>query len=695
MMLAQRKLIMIIFFASFLYALPVSVLNVSAQSEIEVNVESTAPSLNNINEIVNARREYKQSIAENEAALDKNLERLEGMRGMGSAYGTSDPQYSHVHGDSWVDEAIEKAKADYYDTNKRQKERLQRTLIESSLGMSFSDSSWWDLDFNRAVPNEALSRATSTNDECQAAMDIFFYIQSNLDRLSPSQAVSGFDFLGFAADQNILRLGDRLKRIATLEKRLHSSADFKNITGEFAPDILTERQKEEFLKETLAAIMDESAAQIKMETGVDKISFSPSSIRSYEDAAVGLLYLLNPVVAKGVDKTRKGAKIVFDFWRNYQGSTQQEQGRWKLEIFERAMEYQWTPERAKREIRRINQQKRAIEDNIRVSGLIFEDQMDKENEVHDANMEFLVKAQAKQLAMANDFFRYHQQFYSDDPDEKSRALDEYRTWLLNFDREIKNHELGESIRDIHHRAIQSFDPVPEDPSSVMERKYSELDLDRYHLIVRKEFGELLREEKERHVHKVDSITSVFFRHVEENLDAHIKAQIQQDAIRDFILPLTERQEQQARESIVEKGVQNILELDHERLLQVFGHIGVELGSQELYCLCRTQFLRHLNVRYHPESMAHMPHIIEGMTCYLPGPPCTARGFGCQRDTLPTDIRVWRSCAPSAIERVQEIVGAAGEGNDVKLSGKKLDESECEDTASGQESESIDELCFDL
>ena len=86
------------------------------------------------------------------------------------------------------------------------------------------------------------------------------------------------------------------------------------------------------------------------------------------------------------------------------------------------------------------------------------------------------------------------------------------------------------------------------------------------------------------------------------------------------------------------------------------------------CLCREAHYGSSTTRqfYHPDTLGEFN---PAYSCQHPGPPCIVAGFGCFRNPLPSDPKIWETC----IKYHRIGVTKDKNGKSVPGSGKRLDE----------------------
>ncbi|AHK80619.1 hypothetical protein M911_04975 [Ectothiorhodospira haloalkaliphila] len=125
------------------------------------------------------------------------------------------------------------------------------------------------------------------------------------------------------------------------------------------------------------------------------------------------------------------------------------------------------------------------------------------------------------------------------------------------------------------------------------------------------------------------------------------------------------------------ALKRIIGMDYERQKQVFERIGIPVSDDFYHCLCsRARYgSSTTSTSYHP---AALPGWDDMYICGRPGGPCMTRGFGCWRNPLPSDPRIWRFCSGrdgyAGEDILEDLLGALSELPQAGIDyGQKLDE----------------------
>lgn len=86
-----------------------------------------------------------------------------------------------------------------------------------------------------------------------------------------------------------------------------------------------------------------------------------------------------------------------------------------------------------------------------------------------------------------------------------------------------------------------------------------------------------------------------------------------------------------------------ISLPHDRQLLVLQSLGVSVPQDFYNCVCRAAGYGSPGTSqyYHPDTIGTYD---ERYSCQHPGPPCIVSGYGCSRHDLPSDPKIFESCA---------------------------------------------------
>ena len=128
-------------------------------------------------------------------------------------------------------------------------------------------------------------------------------------------------------------------------------------------------------------------------------------------------------------------------------------------------------------------------------------------------------------------------------------------------------------------------------------------------------------------------------------------------------PADPAQIEQRRAHIVER----LSKLSHAKLAETLKALDVTPPADFYHCLCKGAGYGSSSTRqyYHPGTIGEFNAMY---SCSQPGDPCVVEGYGCFRNPLPSDPKVWEGCLAS--QRIGVVKDAAG--NDDPNSGERLD-----------------------
>lgn len=98
-----------------------------------------------------------------------------------------------------------------------------------------------------------------------------------------------------------------------------------------------------------------------------------------------------------------------------------------------------------------------------------------------------------------------------------------------------------------------------------------------------------------------------------------------------------------RTAAQDKVMTELFSLPHDRLMTTLKALGVTPSDDYLSCVCRAAGYGTSSTQqyYHPGTIGDYD---KRYTCQHPGEPCVVSGFGCTRHPLPSDPKIWESCA---------------------------------------------------
>lgn len=137
----------------------------------------------------------------------------------------------------------------------------------------------------------------------------------------------------------------------------------------------------------------------------------------------------------------------------------------------------------------------------------------------------------------------------------------------------------------------------------------------------------------------------------ESLQLIAKACVQQDALSRYSLPIARGQcETIRKKGVVEKAIPcekgdvlcKLTRLPHDRLMSTLKALGVEPSQGFLNCVCRTAGYGSPGASqfYDPNTIGEYD---VRYACQQPGPPCIVAGYGCTRNPLPRNNKIWIDC----------------------------------------------------
>lgn len=116
------------------------------------------------------------------------------------------------------------------------------------------------------------------------------------------------------------------------------------------------------------------------------------------------------------------------------------------------------------------------------------------------------------------------------------------------------------------------------------------------------------------------------------------------AVMPFGLTLAlQAQEAPPRTAAQDKVMTELFSLPHDRLMTTMKALGVTPSDDYLSCVCRAARYGSIGTQqyYHPGTIGDYN---KRYTCQHPGEPCVVSGYGCSRHPLPSDPKIWESCA---------------------------------------------------
>jgi len=116
----------------------------------------------------------------------------------------------------------------------------------------------------------------------------------------------------------------------------------------------------------------------------------------------------------------------------------------------------------------------------------------------------------------------------------------------------------------------------------------------------------------------------------------------------------------ARTEREQQAIAAFLAMGHKRHLDVMKELGIKPGDGYLDCVCRSAGYGSSSTAqfYHPDTIGDYN---KAYSCTQPGEPCVVSGFGCGRYPLPSDPRIWDSCANGKSPLDALIAGLKGRG----------------------------------
>ncbi|MDZ4094257.1 MAG: hypothetical protein U1D35_05035, partial [Paracoccaceae bacterium] len=115
-----------------------------------------------------------------------------------------------------------------------------------------------------------------------------------------------------------------------------------------------------------------------------------------------------------------------------------------------------------------------------------------------------------------------------------------------------------------------------------------------------------------------------------------------------LLPLglalaVQAQDTPPRTAAQERVMTELFSLPHDRLITTMKALGVSASVEYLSCVCRAAGYGSSSAQqyYHPDTIGDYD---KRYSCQHPGDPCIVSGFGCMRHPLPSDPKLWESCA---------------------------------------------------
>lgn len=111
-------------------------------------------------------------------------------------------------------------------------------------------------------------------------------------------------------------------------------------------------------------------------------------------------------------------------------------------------------------------------------------------------------------------------------------------------------------------------------------------------------------------------------------------------------------------------VSEVLKLPHDKLMIFLEKIGSKPSEAMLNCVCRAAGYGSPGTAqmYHPDTLGTYD---KRYSCQHPGDPCIVSGYGCTRHPLPSDKRIWDSCAASTGEDITGAITAAVKARQAK------------------------------
>lgn len=98
-----------------------------------------------------------------------------------------------------------------------------------------------------------------------------------------------------------------------------------------------------------------------------------------------------------------------------------------------------------------------------------------------------------------------------------------------------------------------------------------------------------------------------------------------------------------KEKLPEIGMETLLALPHDELLNVLGVLRILPPDEMMTCICQRAGYGQPGTTqiYHPDTWGDYD---ARYACRKPGPPCIVSGYGCTRNPLPSDPAIWKDCA---------------------------------------------------
>ncbi|MCB6176704.1 hypothetical protein LHP98_01000 [Rhodobacter sp. Har01] len=99
----------------------------------------------------------------------------------------------------------------------------------------------------------------------------------------------------------------------------------------------------------------------------------------------------------------------------------------------------------------------------------------------------------------------------------------------------------------------------------------------------------------------------------------------------------------ARSDREQKAIAAMLAMGHKRHLDLMKELGIKPEDGYFDCVCQSAGYGSSTTAqfYHPDTIGEFNKMY---SCSQPGEPCVVSGFGCTRHPLPTDPKIWDSCA---------------------------------------------------
>lgn len=111
----------------------------------------------------------------------------------------------------------------------------------------------------------------------------------------------------------------------------------------------------------------------------------------------------------------------------------------------------------------------------------------------------------------------------------------------------------------------------------------------------------------------------------------------------FLATCALAQDAAPRTAAQDKIMVDLFSLPHDRMMATMTALGVKPSQDYLTCVCRTAGYGTSNTQqyYHPDTIGDYD---KRYSCNQPGDPCVVSGFGCMRYPLPSDPKIWETCA---------------------------------------------------